>query len=323
MGGPGAPRPVATLMFHMSRKKSAVRSTRFTSTKSRRSRGSRRSPGNFTRFLKAFSTSAIAAFVAASFVLQPQWRDGITLQPILAQLGWPQQQAVPVHVAGAYAQTRFARCPQFFPGERMPIVPAAPALRELCYDAFAILHSGETKTPVFVAQRLNRRLLMQARNVERTDRFYAEARLPRAERAVLDDYRGSGYSRGHLAPAGDMHNLRAMEQSFSLANMVPQDQSHNSGAWNRIEQDTRKYVMRARGDVHVFTGPVYGDSIRTIGRGAVAVPSYMFKLVHDAESGHTWVHWQANSPHASAGKPIGYAEFVRRTGLHLLPPSGS
>ena len=56
--------------------------------------------------------------------------------------------------------------------------------------------------------------------------------------------------------------------------MVPQDQTHNGGAWSQIEQDTRKYVMRASGDVYVFTGPVYADKPRTIGSG-VAVPAYL------------------------------------------------
>lgn len=52
--------------------------------------------------------------------------------------------------------TSFAECRQFFPEGRPPVVPKRPALRELCYEAFAVLHSGETKTPVYVAQRLNR-----------------------------------------------------------------------------------------------------------------------------------------------------------------------
>src|SRR5690606_2164349 len=108
---------------------------------------------------------------------------------------------LPAPTSGAYAQTRFADCPQFFPHGRTPIVPAAATLRELCYDAFAILHNGGMRTPVLVAQRLNRDALRQGAGIERTDRFFAEARLPENEHATLDDYRGSGYSRGHMAPA--------------------------------------------------------------------------------------------------------------------------
>ena len=47
--------------------------------------------------------------------------------------------------------TRFAQCPQFFANGKPSVLPARPRLRELCYVAFAILHSGETKTPVYVA----------------------------------------------------------------------------------------------------------------------------------------------------------------------------
>ena len=149
--------------------------------------------------------------------------------------------------------TSFAECRQFFPEGRPPVVPKRPALRELCYEAFAVLHSGETKTPVYVAQRLNRKSIEDA-DERRADKFFADARLPVAERAELEDYKRSGYSRGHMAPAGDMPTPTAMAQSFSLANMVPQNAQQNGGSWAKIEQDTRRYVLRAKGDVYVITG---------------------------------------------------------------------
>jgi len=110
--------------------------------------------------------------------------------------------------------TRFSQCPQFFASGQPPQVPSQPALRELCYEAFAVLHSGSTRTPVYVAQRLNRRLIEDA-DEKRADRFFADARLPRDERAELGDYKGSGNSRGHMSPVGDMPTPSAMEQSFS------------------------------------------------------------------------------------------------------------
>lgn len=296
-------------------KKSAARNKRKTSARSRARPG-----GKVGRFFKAFSLSAVTAFSVGSCALHPQWQPQLDLDAVLAQIDWPGRAPVAplAEPHGAYAQTRFTQCPQFFPGNRTPVVPAGTALRELCFDSFAILHSGQSRTPVFVAQRLNADMVQQARQVQRTDRFYAEARLPSAERAELTDYHGSGYSRGHMAPAGDMHTPQAMAQSFSLANMVPQNQVQNAGAWNRIEQDTRKYVLRARGDVYVYTGPVYGRSPYLIGGGRLAVPDSLFKLVHDASTGRTWVHWQPNHEGAKAGAPISYQTFVQRTGLYLL-----
>lgn len=201
----------------------------------------------------------------------------------------------------------------------MPVVPEQRTLREICYDSFAILHSGNTRTPVFVAQRVNRQLLQQGKALKRTDRFFADARLPVSERAELSDYKGSGYSRGHMAPAGDMPNATAMAQSFSLANMVPQDQRHNSGPWAKIEADTRAYVLRATGDVYVITGPVFSAQAPHIGGDRVAVPSHLFKLVYDPGSGKAWAHWQQNASDARTAPPISYEELVRRTGMRLLP----
>ncbi|WP_081477964.1 DNA/RNA non-specific endonuclease [Achromobacter arsenitoxydans] len=286
------------------------------------SRSKAGSSSGIYRFLRTFVLTSLASFGAATYALNPQWRAHFSPDEILARLKWPSEEQFAPAAAptGGMAHTRFAECPQFFPKERPPVVPASQTLRELCFSTFAILHNGQTKTPVFVAERLNRKLLTQAQGMPRTDKFYAEARVPRAERAELVDYRGSGYSRGHMAPAGDMSTREAMAQSFSLANMVPQDQTHNAGPWSQIEQDTRKYAMRAPGDVYVFTGPYYGDKPKAIGSG-VAVPSHIFKVVYDATTGRSWVHWQANSAHTSAGAPISYEEFVRRTGMQLLPAS--
>ncbi|MCQ9616492.1 DNA/RNA non-specific endonuclease [Paenalcaligenes niemegkensis] len=300
------------------RKRSTARKTTRTST----------ATGSVKRFLSTVSASAVIVFGIASYLLNPQLRDGVDLGTIIAQLDWPllqqEQHAAPAAVAtNGHIQTVFSQCPQFFPANKPPIVPAGRALRELCFSSFAILHSGNTKTPVFVAQRLNRQMIASSKGVTRTDKFYAEARLPQADRAQLNDYRGSGYSRGHMAPAGDMHSADAMAQSFSLANMVPQNQRHNAGAWSKIESDTRKYAERATGDVYIFTGPFYNSTPDTIGEGRVAIPSHLYKVVYDASTGRSWVHWHIHSPDTKAGAPISYEEFVRRTGLHLLPLSST
>ncbi|MNY41449.1 Nuclease precursor [compost metagenome] len=116
-----------------------------------------------------------------------------------------------------------------------------------------------------------------------------------------------------------MGSIEAMAQSFSLANMAPQDVELNNGAWNDIEQDTRRYVQRAQGGVYIFTGPVYAAPAETIGRSEVHVPQYFYKLVYDPSNGKSWAHWQANEPQARVSPPISYEELVRRTGIEFVP----
>lgn len=216
----------------------------------------------------------------------------------------------------------FAACPQFFAGGRPPAVAPRPTHRALCYDSFAILHSGESKTAVYVAQKLNRALVLQAHQ-KRTDNFFADARLRSAERATLEDYKGSSFDRGHLAPAGQMPTPTAMLQSFSLANVVPQAPEHNQGTWRvAVEDATKKYAGRAAGDVYVITGPVFEPIIaksRVIGPGKVHVPTHLFKLVYDEREGRAWAHWHLNDNATRGSKPISYAELVRRTGIEFLP----
>lgn len=220
------------------------------------------------------------------------------------------------------AAADFSACPQFFANAQPPVVAHHPTDRALCYDAFAILHSGESKTAVYVAQKLNRALVEDA-DEKRKDRFFPDARLRSAERAELEDYKHSGWSRGHMAPAGDMPTAQAMAQSFSLANMVPQAAKHNGGAWaHSVESATRKYAARATGNVYVITGPVFEPSIKqspAIGPGQVRVPKYLFKLVYDQDKNRAWAHWHLNDDATRGSKPISYAELVKRTGINFLP----
>ncbi len=98
--------------------------------------------------------------------------------------------------------------------------------------------------------------------------------------ATLQDYRGSGYDRGHMAPAADMKwNAEAMNQCHLLTNIVPQDRSLNAGRWNALEQKCRTIAQRDSAII-IITGPVLSDRIqRTIGQTHVAVPERFFKVI--------------------------------------------
>lgn len=230
--------------------------------------------------------------------------------------------SISVTVGTAFAANAdFAECRHVFANGKQPVLPARAEmlLRPLCFSAFAVLHSGKSHTPIYVAERLNKTILTDARDNQRTNKFFSDARLPRAERAELDDYRGSGFDRGHMAPAGDMSTAESMAQSFSLANTVPQYPVNNRKAWASIEKATRKYVMRAAGDVFVITGPMFDGIPPTIGANRVWVPQHLFKLVYDSSTNRSWAHWLDNRDDATVGQPISYEELVHRTGIRFLP----
>lgn len=222
-----------------------------------------------------------------------------------------------IGLASSTVFAQFDQCLDQFPGRVVPQVQEQG--RDLCFDSFAVLYSPKDKKPIYTVEKLNRERLLDSRDEQRTNRFYEEARLRSAERATLSDYKGSGWDRGHNAPAGDMPNQNAMAQSFSLANMMPQAPENNRGTWAKdVERSTRQFAMRAKGNVYVFTGSV--GSQGAIGQGRVTVPAYLWKLVYDEAGQRAWAYWVPNTDDAKAGKPISYEELMHRTGYDFKLP---
>ena len=93
---------------------------------------------------------------------------------------------------------------------------------------------------------------------------------------------GSGYDRGHMAPAADFKwSAEAMSDTFYLSNMCPQEPSFNRGIWADLEAVVRTMAYD-NGEVHVVTGPVLTDGpYETIGKNEVAIPKQFYKVVLD------------------------------------------
>ena len=83
-----------------------------------------------------------------------------------------------------------------------------------------------------------------------------------------------------MCPAGDNKwDRKAMRETFLLTNMCPQDRSLNSGLWNRIEMDCRKWAKKY-GDIYIVCGPVLlNREHETIGTHHVVVPEAFFKVI--------------------------------------------
>lgn len=174
-------------------------------------------------------------------------------------------------------------CPHQYVGGEAPDLlndRLSARTRELCFTEFAVLHSGQTRTPLYAAEHLTRRQVKDARGDERKNAFHEEEALPAKERARLADYKRSGYDRGHLAPSANMPEPASQHESFSMANVVPQAPGNNRGIWANIERSVRNWAMQS-GELYVVTGVAFkGTELQSL-RGRVLIPTHMWKAVYD------------------------------------------
>jgi len=189
----------------------------------------------------------------------------------------------------------------------------------LCRKGFALAHSPDRKTPIWLIERLTRERAQGP--VERMKNFRGDPELKTGARAVDSDYTNSGWTRGHVAPAGNMQwDILAMHQSFYLSNVVPQHDSMNKGKWSQLEELVRDWAL-VRGEVYVMTGPVYGANAQTIGKNKVAVPSHVYKIVFDPLRVEVIAFMFANEPTGSktlADFLVSVREVEQLTGLDFL-----
>ena len=211
-------------------------------------------------------------------------------------------------------------CPEHFPGGAAPELTnprLAARTREICHAAFAVLHSGITRTPLYAAEHLTRERVAAAGSFERRSAFHAEPALPTDERARLSDYERSGYDRGHMAPSEDMPDLQAQYESFSLANIVPQDPHLNRRLWAEIEALVRR-LAREQGELYVVTGPLFqGETLKRL-NGRVLVPSGIFKAVYDPKRGQAAAYL---APNVAGGEwqTVSLAELRQAAGIDVFP----
>ena len=114
---------------------------------------------------------------------------------------------------------------------------------------------------------------------ERKDKFMPDPKV-KGHSATNADYKGSGYDKGHMAPAADMKwSQTVMDQSFYFTNICPQAPGLNRGAWKNLEEDIRLWAIRDSALV-VICGPLFTqEPVRYIPQTQVAIPDAYFKVV--------------------------------------------
>jgi len=201
-------------------------------------------------------------------------------------------------------------------------------------DGYVLEHSSEWKVPYWVCESLE--LSELNGSAPRKEAFAPDDKLTPGLRAELADYKGSGFDRGHQAPAGDQtKSAQRKADTFFLSNMVPQNGNQNQQIWAALEDTVRGWAATSVAtDVKVITGPVFHtkddlekgfSTIDTIGKDNVAVPKALYKIVVGTFGGQrkAVAFIIDNKPQ---GRPFDFTKFIvtvqeieERTGFNYMP----
>ncbi|KAM7415429.1 hypothetical protein PAMA_017781 [Pampus argenteus] len=155
-------------------------------------------------------------------------------------------------------------------------------------ESYVTSYDPRTRTASWVIERLNSAALCGP-----SDRKYCNFKEDDSvhvfHRATNADYRGSGFDRGHLAAAANHKwSQKAMEDTFYLSNVAPQNPHLNQNTWNNLEKLCRSLTKHYL-NVYVCTGPLYlprqeADGklyvhYQVLGHNHVAVPTHFFKVL--------------------------------------------
>lgn len=146
------------------------------------------------------------------------------------------------------------------------------------YQGFTSCYNSQTLIPDWVAYELTDE---ETRGeATRADKGFSMDLNYKGKQARREDYNRSGWTKGHMAPAGDFFwSDDAMAETFYFQNICPQREELNNKDWQYLEKQVRSWA-RQYGRVWVVTGPIIGtNKYGTIGDSQVVVPDAFFKVV--------------------------------------------
>ncbi|RMF03167.1 MAG: DNA/RNA non-specific endonuclease [Bacteroidetes bacterium] len=180
-------------------------------------------------------------------------------------------------------QTEEGHKPSKYVGEAHFLPAALPHSTIYHYKRYSLSYNERYEQADWVAYVLEGENLRKPW-AERSDNFRPDPSIS-SKSATPDDYRGSGYDRGHMVPAADMaYDAEAMDETFLMSNISPQARNFNQGVWRELEELTRDWAKKYK-RLYVVSGPVLSEKPKAyIGRdNKVAVPTAYFKVLLDLD----------------------------------------
>ncbi|MBR5728080.1 MAG: DNA/RNA non-specific endonuclease [Muribaculaceae bacterium] len=168
-------------------------------------------------------------------------------------------------------------------GKSLLTVTVPQGNRRVDYKAITVYFNRSLRIPSCVAYELTNTMVSMAdaptAEKRKNHKFNPDPNV--AGSPDWGDYRNSGYTRGHMAPAMDMRwDRQTMSECFLMTNMCPQVEKLNNGPWRHLEESVHRWAKRD-GSIWVYTGPIMGGSVRHIGpKNDIAVPAAFYKVLY-------------------------------------------
>ena len=200
-------------------------------------------------------------------------------------------------------------------------IPKGVSNQVMNYQTIRVNFNPSLRIPNCVAYELTATMVDMADAPGHENRKnYNYARDPKVKSCPENwEYRGSGYSRGHMAPAMDMRwDKTTMAECFYMTNMCPQDTKLNNDHWRVLEEKVHRWAKRDK-RLMVYTGPIMGKNPKMIGKHKqnIAVPDAFFKVVYAPDKGRAiaFIYDNKPCPGGISKYAVTVAEVERRTGL--------
>ncbi|XP_016390078.1 endonuclease domain-containing 1 protein-like [Sinocyclocheilus rhinocerous] len=169
-------------------------------------------------------------------------------------------------------------CGQFFANKKPPTRFAGAQYKQICQMQnyvyyYATFYDTDKRIPLYSAYKFK-----EIKNCTRLNNWYIEPQLdddngsPNMQfenekiqglgvhQALDEDYRNSGYDRGHLAPVFQAQSQSCADATFTLTNAAPQNPSFNRGQWRILERNITIFLQSECKlyTVYIVTGVVPG-----------------------------------------------------------------
>lgn len=169
-----------------------------------------------------------------------------------------------------------------YESENLPVLPADVSSTVLRRQGYTLSYNADFRQPNWVVYELLRSELDGTVKRKEVD-FQPDPDLG-ANSPQLTDYRGSGYDRGHIAPAADFTwDRQAMSETFYLSNICPQGHDFNAGIWLNLENQVRTWA-RQDSAICIVAGPIltpagFRKEQQRLRHSRVVIPQYFFKII--------------------------------------------